>query len=137
MNFDLDFMDGLVLAAVLAAHCPFLVSPLHHFKLVRSPGDLMHRAYLCSTINKYNYYMVWRLMYKTTYLCYYSGLTLQPFLSNNNSKQLVFHSQVNSHLRNMFLHPTTAEQCLHNALQVVEAFKVVHLDYDVVVRRKL
>ena len=30
VNFDLDFMDGLVLAAVLAAHCPFLVSPLHH-----------------------------------------------------------------------------------------------------------
>ena len=34
VNFDLDFMDGLVLAAVLAAHCPFLVSPLHHRVLV-------------------------------------------------------------------------------------------------------
>ena len=37
----------------------------------------------------------------------------------------------------MFLHPVTAEQCLHNALQVVEAFKVIQLDYDVVVRMKL
>jgi hypothetical protein len=30
VNFDLDFMDGLVLAAVLAAHCPFLVSLLYY-----------------------------------------------------------------------------------------------------------
>lgn len=44
------------------------------------------------------------------------------------------HSQVTSHLRNMFLHAATAEQCLHNAVQVVEAFKMIHLDYDVVVR---
>lgn len=34
----------------------------------------------------------------------------------------------------MFLHPTTAEKCLHNAVQVVEALKMIHLDYDVVVR---
>lgn len=26
MNFDLDFTDGLVLAALLAAYCPYLVS---------------------------------------------------------------------------------------------------------------
>lgn len=26
VNFDLDFIDGLVLAALLAAYCPYLVS---------------------------------------------------------------------------------------------------------------
>ena len=89
-------MDGLVLAAVLAAHCPFLVSLLY-------------------------------VLFLRDRASYISG----------QRKLSVLHSQVNSHLRNMFLHPTTAEQCLHNAVQVVEAFKMIHLDYDVVVRIKL
>ena len=47
VNFDLDFMDGLVLAAVLAAHCPFLVTELY-----LSPTYVFIRAcYVCVCLN--------------------------------------------------------------------------------------
>ncbi|XP_071954714.1 cilia- and flagella-associated protein 47-like isoform X2 [Antedon mediterranea] len=62
VNFDYDLLDGLVLAALLAAYVPFLVT---------------------------------------------------------------------THLRDMYTHPATAEQCLHNALKVVNAFKSIGLDYDI------
>ncbi|XP_033113331.1 cilia- and flagella-associated protein 47-like isoform X2 [Anneissia japonica] len=62
VNFDYDLLDGLVLAALLAAHVPFLV---------------------------------------------------------------------NTHLRDMYTHPATAEQCLHNALKVVNALKSIGVDYDI------
>ena len=45
VNFDLDFMDGLVLAAVLAAHCPFLVSFLSLFDHC---GNSCFRHFYCS-----------------------------------------------------------------------------------------
>ncbi|XP_022089961.1 cilia- and flagella-associated protein 47-like isoform X2 [Acanthaster planci] len=62
VNFDYDLLDGLVLAAVLAAHVPFLIK---------------------------------------------------------------------SHLQSMYTQPATAEQCLHNALKVVNAFRYIGLDYDI------
>ncbi|XP_070567350.1 cilia- and flagella-associated protein 47-like [Ptychodera flava] len=62
VNFDFDLLDGLVLAAVLAAHIPFLAK---------------------------------------------------------------------SHLDEMYTFPNTAEQCLHNTLKVVSAFKCIGLDYDI------
>ncbi|XP_041462969.1 cilia- and flagella-associated protein 47-like isoform X1 [Lytechinus variegatus] len=62
VNFDYDLLDGLVLAAVLAAHVPFLIK---------------------------------------------------------------------THLQGMYTHPSTAEQCLHNALKVVTAFRFIGLDYDI------
>ncbi|XP_064167628.1 cilia- and flagella-associated protein 47-like [Anguilla rostrata] len=39
VNFDLDLVDGLVLAAVLAAHCPFLI-PTHFQRMYTSPSSL-------------------------------------------------------------------------------------------------
>ncbi|XP_077977423.1 cilia- and flagella-associated protein 47-like [Glandiceps talaboti] len=62
VNFDFDLLDGLVLASVLAAHVPFLVT---------------------------------------------------------------------SHLQEMYTYPNTAEQCLHNTLKVVSAFKSIGMDYDI------
>ncbi|XP_033635373.1 cilia- and flagella-associated protein 47-like isoform X1 [Asterias rubens] len=62
VNFDYDLLDGLVLAAVLAAHVPFLIK---------------------------------------------------------------------THLQSMYTQPATAEQCLHNALKVVNAFRYIGLDYDI------
>ncbi|XP_048577373.1 cilia- and flagella-associated protein 47-like isoform X2 [Nematostella vectensis] len=62
VNFEFDFMDGLVLAALLAAYVPFLVS---------------------------------------------------------------------THLHSMYLHPSTAEQCLHNVLKVVEALRHIGMDYEI------
>ena len=34
----------------------------------------------------------------------------------------------------MYTHPTTAEQCLHNALKIVHAMRYAGMDYDVQVR---
>ncbi|XP_057307230.1 cilia and flagella-associated protein 47-like isoform X2 [Hydractinia symbiolongicarpus] len=65
VNFDNDFVDGLVLASLLSAYCPYLVK---------------------------------------------------------------------SHLHSLYTHPHSAEQCLHNALKVVEAFRFIGLDYDVLVK---
>lgn len=31
----------------------------------------------------------------------------------------------------MYTHPTTAEQCLHNALRIVGAMQAIGLDYDI------
>ncbi|XP_070190234.1 cilia and flagella-associated protein 47-like isoform X3 [Littorina saxatilis] len=36
-----------------------------------------------------------------------------------------------SHLEDMYTHPTTAEQCLHNALKVVTALRYAGMDYDI------
>ena len=33
MNFDVDFMDGLVLAALVSAHAPFVVSDIIEFNV--------------------------------------------------------------------------------------------------------
>ncbi|PIK59126.1 hypothetical protein BSL78_03931 [Apostichopus japonicus] len=38
---------------------------------------------------------------------------------------------INTHLVGMYTHPSTAEQCLHNALKVVTAFRYIGLDYDI------
>ncbi|XP_041127618.1 cilia- and flagella-associated protein 47-like isoform X2 [Polyodon spathula] len=62
INFDLDLLDGLVLAAVLAAYCPFLIS---------------------------------------------------------------------THFLNMYTSPTSLEQCLHNSLVLVNAFRAIGLDIDI------
>ncbi|KAH9504693.1 Cilia- and flagella-associated protein 47 [Bulinus truncatus] len=62
VNFDYDLMDGLVIAAVLGAHLPFLI---------------------------------------------------------------------NSHLVDMYSHPETAEQCLHNALKVINGMRFAAIDYDI------
>ncbi|XP_064627283.1 cilia- and flagella-associated protein 47-like isoform X2 [Lineus longissimus] len=61
VNFDYDLLDGLVLAAVLGAHCPFLISDL----------------------------------------------------------------------KDMYTHPSTAEQCLHNALKVSNSMKYIGIEYDI------
>ncbi|XP_015233239.1 PREDICTED: cilia- and flagella-associated protein 47 [Cyprinodon variegatus] len=39
VNFDLDFTDGLVLAALMAAHCPYLISS-HFRRMYTSPSSL-------------------------------------------------------------------------------------------------
>ena len=39
--------------------------------------------------------------------------------------------QMQSHLKDMYTHPATAEQCLHNALKVVNAMRSVGVDYDI------
>ena len=65
VNFDYDLLDGLVLAAVIGAHCPFVVS---------------------------------------THLCH------------------------------MYTQPASAEQCLHNALKVVNAIRFIGIEYDIQVR---
>ncbi|KAG9349624.1 hypothetical protein JZ751_028072, partial [Albula glossodonta] len=39
VNFDLDLVDGLVLAAVLAAYCPFLI-PTHFRRMFTSTNSL-------------------------------------------------------------------------------------------------
>ncbi|XP_021363645.1 cilia- and flagella-associated protein 47-like isoform X2 [Mizuhopecten yessoensis] len=62
VNYDFDLLDGLVLAAVLGAHMPFLIK---------------------------------------------------------------------THLQDMYTHPATAEQCLHNALKVVNAMRYAGIDYDI------
>ena len=41
--------------------------------------------------------------------------------------------QIPKFFASMYTHPTTAEQCLHNALKVVEAIRYLGMDYDVVV----
>ena len=38
-----------------------------------------------------------------------------------------------THLRDMYTRPATAEQCLHNALKVVNAMRAIGLDYDIAV----
>ncbi|XP_035825915.1 cilia- and flagella-associated protein 47 [Aplysia californica] len=38
---------------------------------------------------------------------------------------------IKSHLEGMYTHPTTAEQCLHNALKVVNAMRYAGVDYDI------
>ncbi|XP_013416633.1 cilia- and flagella-associated protein 47 isoform X1 [Lingula anatina] len=38
---------------------------------------------------------------------------------------------IKTHLQGMYSCPTTAEQCLHNALKVVNAIKYIGLDYDI------
>ena len=39
--------------------------------------------------------------------------------------------QIKSHLQDMYTRPATAEQCLHNALKVVNAMRYAGLDYDI------
>ena len=39
--------------------------------------------------------------------------------------------QVETHLRQMYTQPTTAEQCLHNALKVVHALHYLRIEYDI------
>ncbi|KAJ1117902.1 hypothetical protein NDU88_006098 [Pleurodeles waltl] len=62
VNFERDLLDGLVLAAVIASYCPFLIS---------------------------------------------------------------------SHFVTMYTHPYTPEQCLHNCLTLVNAFRAISLNIDV------
>ncbi|XP_059154686.1 cilia- and flagella-associated protein 47-like isoform X2 [Physella acuta] len=38
---------------------------------------------------------------------------------------------IKSHLEGMYTHPETAEQCLHNALKVINAMKFAYIDFDV------
>ncbi|XP_065057284.1 cilia and flagella-associated protein 47-like isoform X2 [Rhopilema esculentum] len=63
VNFENDFLDGLVLASLIAAHTPFIIPKF---------------------------------------------------------------------FASMYTHPLTAEQCLHNALKVVEAIRYLGMDYDAV-----
>lgn len=37
----------------------------------------------------------------------------------------------------MYTHPSTAEQCLHNALKIVNAMRYVGVDYDIQVFRDI
>ena len=39
--------------------------------------------------------------------------------------------QIKTHLQDMYTHPSTAEQCLHNALKVVNAMRHIGIDYDI------
>lgn len=43
--------------------------------------------------------------------------------------------QSESILSSMYTHPSTAEQCLHNALKVTSALKQIGLEYDIQVRK--
>lgn len=45
--------------------------------------------------------------------------------------------QIKTHLQDMYTHPATAEQCLHNALKIVNAMRHVGLDYDIQVNRSV
>ncbi|XP_052240686.1 cilia- and flagella-associated protein 47-like isoform X3 [Dreissena polymorpha] len=38
---------------------------------------------------------------------------------------------IRTHLQDMYTHPATAEQCLHNALKVVNAMRFAGIDYDI------
>ncbi|XP_052808119.1 cilia- and flagella-associated protein 47-like isoform X2 [Mya arenaria] len=38
---------------------------------------------------------------------------------------------IKTHLQDMYTHPATAEQCLHNALKVVNAMRYAGIDYDI------
>ncbi|XP_078698604.1 cilia- and flagella-associated protein 47-like isoform X8 [Branchiostoma floridae x Branchiostoma belcheri] len=38
---------------------------------------------------------------------------------------------IKTHLNSMYTHPSTPEQCLHNALKITSAFKTIGLDYDI------
>ncbi|XP_052708553.1 cilia and flagella-associated protein 47-like isoform X1 [Crassostrea angulata] len=38
---------------------------------------------------------------------------------------------IKTHLQDMYTHPSTAEQCLHNALKIVNAMRYVGVDYDI------
>ena len=39
--------------------------------------------------------------------------------------------QVESHLSDMYTHPKTAEECLHNALKIINALRFLRMDYDI------
>ena len=52
--------------------------------------------------------------------------------SNSNLFSFNF-LQVPRFLYSMYTHPVTAEQCLHNALKVVDSLRYLGMDYDVVV----
>jgi len=39
--------------------------------------------------------------------------------------------QIKGYLSDMYTNPTTGEQCLHNALKVVNAIRFLGMDYDV------
>ena len=39
--------------------------------------------------------------------------------------------QIPTHLYSMFIRPVKAEQCLHNVIKVVEALRHIGLDYDI------
>ena len=39
--------------------------------------------------------------------------------------------QIKTHLEDMYTHPATAEQCLHNALKIVNAMRYAGIDYDI------
>lgn len=43
----------------------------------------------------------------------------------------LFPWQIKTHLQDMYTHPATAEQCLHNALKVVNAMRFAGIDYDI------
>ncbi|KAI0223616.1 Cilia- and flagella-associated protein 47 [Lamellibrachia satsuma] len=38
---------------------------------------------------------------------------------------------VESHLSDMYTHPKTAEECLHNALKIINALRFLRMDYDI------
>lgn len=42
--------------------------------------------------------------------------------------------QIKTHLQDMYTHPATAEQCLHNALKITNAMRYAGIDYDIQVR---
>ena len=39
--------------------------------------------------------------------------------------------QIKTHLQDMYTHPDTAEQCLHNALKIANAMRYAGIDYDI------
>lgn len=51
MNFDLDFKDGLVLAALLAAYCPYLVRSGGSFTLLSCGLFSYFEIYLWVLVN--------------------------------------------------------------------------------------
>lgn len=94
MNFENDFVDGLVLASLICAYAPYLVG------LVYIQSSLQCYKCLCNIINKLNF---WSFYFQ----------------------------QVTSELSDLYTQPNSAEQCLHNALKVVNALRKLGLDYDI------
>ena len=50
VNFDFDLLDGLVLAAVLGAHAPFLVSMVNYYYYY-----VIFRSFSLSSVNRYKH----------------------------------------------------------------------------------
>lgn len=45
--------------------------------------------------------------------------------------------QIKTHLQDMYTHPATAEQCLHNALKITNAMRYAGIDYDIQVSARI